>query len=749
MNSKLKNLFLILFLCLTEILTYAQVGINTDGSNPHNSAMLDVKSNSKGILPPRMTYSQILDIQSPAEGLFVFCTNCGPTGDGSLAMYMGGKWSLMTSSCMPPASPTQQTHIAGSSQITWNWESVPGAIGYKFNTSNNLQTAISLDTNSFYIETGLDCNTTQTRFLWAYDDCGTSAPVTLSQSTAVNPALPGAGVSLAYPHQITWNWTAAQGATGYKWNTSNNYATAVDVGNTLTKSETGLSCNTVYKRYIWAYNNCGNTNSIPETMSTTISPAAPTTASHVANTSEIIWNWNVVTGATGYKWNTVNNYATAQDMGTSTTKTETGLACNNSFTRYIWAYSNCGNSVAGTITKSTPKFPDAPVAAVTFATPTTIIWNWNAVPGAAGYKWNTTNSYATAQDMGSATSKTEINLNCNTSYTRYVWAYSSCGSSTSVALTQVTPMTNIPLAPVEGTHTFSTSTITWKWLSVSGAIGYKWSTENDYSTAIDMGLLLQKTETGLACATTYNRYVWAYSSCGYSAVTPISQTTIWCLWTCGQPVLDSRDGQEYNTVLINTQCWMAENINIGTRINGSEEQSNNNTIEKYCMNDLESNCTTYGGLYQWDEMMNYATQSSANPSGRQGICPEGWHIPSFNEWCQMETFLDPTMLCSTDDAELGTDAGGKMKETGTLHWLSANTGATNTSGFTALGAGKRNSDGTFMSFNTSTLFWSSSISVVFGFDRTNSIVLNNYSSKISHLQITSKDLGNSVRCIRD
>ncbi|MBK7214905.1 MAG: hypothetical protein IPH88_16775 [Bacteroidales bacterium] len=64
-------------------------------------------------------------------------------------------------------------------------------------------------------------------------------------------------------------------------------------------------------------------------------------------------------------------------MGTSLTKTEAGLNCN-SFTRYIWAYSNVANSVAVQL-QVTPKFPDAPVAAVTFTTPTTIIWNWNAV----------------------------------------------------------------------------------------------------------------------------------------------------------------------------------------------------------------------------------------------------------------------------------------------------------------------------------------------------------------------------------
>ncbi|MBK7214906.1 MAG: hypothetical protein IPH88_16780 [Bacteroidales bacterium] len=55
------------------------------------------------------------------------------------------------------------------------------------------------------------------------------------------------------------------------------------------------------------------------------------------------------------------------------------------------------------------------------------------------------------------------------------------------------------------------------------------------STDINLGLLSEKTETGLACATTYNHYVWAYSFWGYSAVTPISQTTIWCLWTMACP----------------------------------------------------------------------------------------------------------------------------------------------------------------------------------------------------------------------
>ncbi len=151
---------------------------------------------------------------------------------------------------------------------------------------------------------------------------------------------------------------------------------------------------------------------------------------------------------------------------------------------------------------------------------------------------------------------------------------------------------------------------------------------------------------------------------------------------CGTNTVTDSDGNTYNTVLIVSQCWMAENLNIGTRIDGNNSQTNNNIMEKYCYDDDDANCTIYGGLYQWDEMMQYTSTE-----GSQGICPSGWHIPTDYEWKQLEIALGMSQGEAGNSGWRGTNEGGKMKETGTSHWNTPNTGATNESGLTALPGG--------------------------------------------------------------
>jgi len=216
-------------------------------------------------------------------------------------------------------------------------------------------------------------------------------------------------------------------------------------------------------------------------------------------------------------------------------------------------------------------------------------------------------------------------------------------------------------------------------------------------------------------------------------------------WTCGDLLVDDRDGQDYTTVQIGNQCWMAENLNIGTMINGSGNQTDNSTIEKYCYNDNTTNCNTYGGLYQWDEMMQYVTTA-----GTQGICPTGWHLPTDAEWMTLEEYLGMCTGtgsgCSGSTGWRGTDEGGKLKETGTTHWASPNTGATNSSGFTALPGGDRdNTGGAFYSLMVNAFFWSSSENGTSAWNR----ILNYNLAQVARINISWKTTGFSVRCVRD
>ena len=142
---------------------------------------------------------------------------------------------------------------------------------------------------------------------------------------------------------------------------------------------------------------------------------------------------------------------------------------------------------------------------------------------------------------------------------------------------------------------------------------------------------------------------------------------------------------------------MAESLNIGTRIDAVESMADNGIIEKYCFENNPGNCEVYGGLYLWDEMMEYDTIQDL-----QGICPEGWHLPTDDE------FDNISNLFGGDNV-----AGGSLKATGTLQegtglWDEPNTGATNESGFTGLPAGNRSSGGFFSYRNVINFLWSSS-----------------------------------------
>ncbi len=161
------------------------------------------------------------------------------------------------------------------------------------------------------------------------------------------------------------------------------------------------------------------------------------------------------------------------------------------------------------------------------------------------------------------------------------------------------------------------------------------------------------------------------------------------------------DGNVYKTVIIGDQEWMAENLKTTVYADGNNIPNNRNGYFYYM--DSKSYGDIYGALYTWNAAMKGGGSSLLNPSGVQGVCPDGWHLPSEDEWKDMILFLGGEVV-----------AGGKMKAKGTTYWKAPNTGATNESGFSALPAGfyfppvDYNSSGHFIALGSGAGWWTSS-----------------------------------------
>ena len=394
-----------------------------------------------------------------------------------------------------------------------------------------------------------------------------------------------------------------------------------------------------------------------------------------------------------------------------------------------------------------------PVAGTPVATINSIQWVWTSPAGgtALGYKFNTTNDYATATDKGNVLTYTETGLNCNTPYTRYLWAYTGCGVSTSLALTKTT--IKDPVAPDTSKGPNTDTQITWRWKAVAGATGYRWatSTSSSFSTAIDVGTALTYTETGLTPFTQQQAYAWAYTNCGNSQPAYLLQVTQ--AGPCAIATVDY-GGLTYHTLQMGTQCWLKENLNIGTMIGKNTDQTNNSVVEKYCYNDDEANCTTYGGLYQWAELVQYLNGASNSttwnpvPAGNvQGLCPPGWHIPSEPEYYALKSIISNLVVTSMSMSQ----EGGCMRENSSYgHWAvptnPANDG-NNYTGFTALGPGARSttSPAYWGYFNTATNLWTKTTTMTqYSYNYT----ITNFTPYFSQGS-QDKRWGLSVRCIKD
>ena len=189
-------------------------------------------------------------------------------------------------------------------------------------------------------------------------------------------------------------------------------------------------------------------------------------------------------------------------------------------------------------------------------------------------------------------------------------------------------------------------------------------------------------------------------------------------------MVDSRDGQTYKMVKIGDQVWMAENLNY-------------EVDSSFCYNDSAEYCEKYGRLYRWAAAVGKSESecgydnTCSLPSGNiQGVCPNGWHLPSKAEWETLFTAVGGSLT-----------AGTKLKSTS--GWNSSGNG-TDAFGFSALPAGDR-LNGNFYIEGSGTSFWSSTEDDSYFAYR----MYLYYDRDYANLDCLNKDVGFSVRCLQD
>jgi len=558
---------------------------------------------------------------------------------------------------------------------------------------------------------------------------------------------------------------------GVCWNTNmnpttldNKTASGTGIGS-FTSPMNGLSPGTTYYIKAYATNSIGTGFSSQSTFTTiAIAPVLTTTDLTAITSTSATSGGNIsadggsAVTARGVCWASTQNPTTANSKTTDGTgpgafsSNLTGLLPGTTY--YVKAYATnsigttYGNQVTFTTLAVAPVLTTAAASAIT-STTATIGGNISSDGGSTITARGV--CLATTQDPTTANSKTTDGTGAGTftssltgllpGTTYYVRAYATNSIGTNYGI-QVT-FTTIAVAPVLSTtaptalaSTTATSggTISSDGGSTVTARGVCWATTQNPTTANSKTIdgtgpgTFTSNITGLASGRTYYLRAYATNAVGTSygdQVTFLSQGLV-------PETFTDLDGNVYHAVVIGKQTWMVENLKTTKYRSGAAIPNVTANASwaalvsgAYCWrnNDASTYKATYGAIYNW-----YAVADSRN------IAPVGWHVPTITEWNTLANYLGGI-----------TVAGAKLKESGTSHWSTPNAGATNSTGFTALPGGSRNSDGTFYNFGTYGIWWMSTEysakNAWYGFMYYNDSDSDNYNDL--------KFIGFSVRCIRD
>jgi len=580
-----------------------------------------------------------------------------------------------------------------------------------------------------------------------------------------------------------WNYTVTE--KGICWSTnpdpyiSNNRTFDGTGTGVFLSTITGLSPGTTYYIKAYAINSQGpaygkevsfTTGSVTPVVPTLTTTAASSITSITAKSGgNITSDGGALVTARGVCWSTSVNPTTA--LSTKTTdgtgtgsfiSSITGLTANTTY--YVRAYATNSAGTAYGLPQisfktlqnvSTPTVTTTSVTTYT-TTSATVGGNVTASGGTTvserGVYWGTSQNpqtTGTKLQIGSGTGLFSTSLSGlipNTTYYIKAYAINSAGTAygtqesfTTNSVSPVVPtLTTTAVSSITSTTATSGGNISSDGGVAVTAKGVCWSTTSNPTTALSTKTTdgtgtgsFTSSITGLTANTTYYVRAYATNSAGTAYGLPqVSFTTS----SSGQlGTVTDTEGNIYKTITIGTQTWMAENLktikyNDGTTIplvtDGAAWAALSTPGYCWYNNDV-TNKSTYGALYNW-----YTVNTGK-------LCPAGWHVPSYEEWTTLTTYLGGDMV-----------AVWKLIETGTSHWQSPNTGATNSSGFTALPGGSRVFSTFFSTFGgvgVAGSWWSSTVHYT-GFVLYWAL---NYGNSYVGSSIGDKGYGFSVRCMKD
>jgi uncharacterized protein (TIGR02145 family) len=690
-----------------------------------------------------------------------------------------------------------------ASGVCWSTTNNPDITGSHSTDGNPLGTFTSsitgLTSNTTYYVRAYATNSAGTAY-------GNEVSFTTSATAETLPALSTTAVteinsiSATGGGNITSNGGTAITASGVCWSTtkdpvvSGSHSTDGSTTGAYTSSITGLSASTTYFVRAYATNSAGTGygNEVSFTTSATaeVLPALSTTAvteiTSITATSggNISSNGGAAITTSGVCWSTAKDPVVSGSHSTDGSTTGayasfiTGLSASTTY--YVRAYATnsagtgYGNEVSFTTSATAAVLPTLSTTDITAITTTAATSGGNITSDGGspvtvrGVCWsiNTSptigNGQETSNGSGSGTFVSNITgLSPGTVYYVRAYATNTAGTAygveigfTTNTVVIVPELTTTAITLIKQTTASSGGNITSDGGAVITERGVCWSTSptpivsgSHTSDGTTSGIYTSSI-TGLSESTTY--YVRAFAT--NSAGTAYGQEESFA--TFATPVTgtftDTRDGNSYNWVQIGTKKWMSENLAYLPSVSPSDQSSYYEPyyyVYGYQSSDVgsakaTSNYSTYGVLYNWNAAMAGSNSNDANPGALQGVCPDGWHLPSDSEWKDLEMFYGMT---STEADQTGprSDIGGVLKEEGTAHWSSPNTGATNASGFTALPGGKRNYDNSFFAEIYDAYWWTSTENnSTYAYNR-----IVDYAFQSVNRNYPNKDQGLSVRCV--